>query len=66
MHDVATTRVRSTTTLSFEQRERFRREGRIARAVEAAQRRSDGRLSSTAVESKAPSDRDGQRRPRGN
>jgi hypothetical protein len=43
MHDLAATRVRDTTALSPEQRERLRREGRIARAVEAAQRRSGGR-----------------------
>ena len=41
MHALAGTRVRGTTTLSPEQRERLRREGRIARAVEAAQRRTD-------------------------
>ena len=41
MNALAETRVPSTTTLSPEQRERLRREGRIARAVEAAQRRSD-------------------------
>jgi hypothetical protein len=56
MHALAGGRVRSTTTLSAEQRERFRQEGRIARAVEAAQRRTGGRFSSTALNSNATRD----------
>jgi hypothetical protein len=44
MQGLPATRVRDTTTLSSEQRERLRREGRIARALEA-QRRSRGRVS---------------------
>jgi hypothetical protein len=54
MHDMAATRVRDTTMLSPEQRERLRREGRIARAVEAAQRRTGGRFTSAVRESKTP------------
>jgi hypothetical protein len=47
MH-VADTRAR-TTTLSPEQREQLRRDGRIARAVEAAQRRAGARFTRTAA-----------------
>ena len=58
MHALAETRVPSTTTLSPEQRERLRREGRIARAVEAAQRHSDGahatRRSAASAASRTP------------
>jgi hypothetical protein len=54
MHDFATTRVRGTITLSLEQRERLRREGRIARAVEAGQRRTGGRFSRITPEPTAP------------
>ena len=35
---------RNVTTLSFEQRDWIRRQGRLARALEAAQRRSSGRF----------------------
>lgn len=55
MNDLAASRVRDTRTLSPEQRERLRREGRIARALEAAQRRSGGRFSGTVLEPTAPS-----------
>jgi len=48
MQSLADTRARIT-TLSPEQREQFRREGRIARAVEAAQRRTGVRLARTAA-----------------
>jgi hypothetical protein len=53
MHALAAPRARTTTTLSAEQRERFRREGRIARAVEAAQRRSGSRFVKSALSSTA-------------
>ena len=59
MHALTATPGRSTTTLSPGQRERVRREGRVARALEEAQRRTDGRFSRTGLESK-PS-RDGER-----
>jgi hypothetical protein len=62
MHDLTATRVRDTTTLSPEQRERLRREGRIARAVEAAQRRTGGRFTSTVRESRTPGSRPSGRR----
>jgi hypothetical protein len=62
MHDLAATRVRDTTMLSPEQRERLRREGRIARAVEAAQRRAGGRFASTVRESRTPGSRPSGRR----
>jgi hypothetical protein len=45
MHDLAATRLRTTTTLSPEQRARLQRDGRIARALEAAQRRTGSRFS---------------------
>jgi hypothetical protein len=45
MRDLAERPVRGTTTLSPKQRESIRREGRIARALEAAQRRRSGRFS---------------------
>jgi hypothetical protein len=56
MNHLAATCVRDTTTLSPEQRERLRREGRIARALEAAQRRTTGRFSRTVPERTAPGD----------
>ena len=56
MHALAETRVPSTTSLSPEQRERLRRDGRIALAVEAAQRRGDRRFSRTALEPNASRD----------
>ena len=58
------TRAPSTTPLSAEQRERLRREGRIARAVEAAQRRTDGRFSRAARELKTPGEGDARSGPR--
>jgi hypothetical protein len=39
---------RKVTTLSLEQREWIRRQGRLARALEAAQRRSRGRFARDA------------------
>jgi hypothetical protein len=51
MHDA--TRLRTTITLSPEQRERLQREGRIARALEAA-RRGTGRFSRAVSEPAAP------------
>ena len=54
MQDMAKADNRRATTLSPEQRERLRREGRIARALEAAQRRSGGRFSRIAPEPTAP------------
>jgi hypothetical protein len=63
MHAVAETRVRSTTTLSTEQRERLRREGRIARAVEAAQRRTWRRFSRSVFDANAPRDSGGRPPP---
>ncbi len=47
MRDLAERPVRGTTTLSLKQREAIGREGRIARALEAAQRRRSGRFSRT-------------------
>lgn len=44
MPDSLATRERDVTTLNAEQRDRIRREGRVARALEAAQRRSSGRF----------------------
>ncbi len=54
MHDLAGTRVGGARTLSPEERERLRRDGRVARALEAAQRRTTGRFSRITLESKAP------------
>ena len=56
MHHLVATPLRDTTTLSPEQRERLRREGRVARAVEAAQRRTGGRFSRTVTKPTAPGD----------
>jgi hypothetical protein len=64
MHALAEARLPSTAALSPEQRERFRREGRIARAVEAAQRHTDGRFSRPARDAKITSDGDGKRSSR--
>jgi len=49
---------RNVTTLSFEQRDWIRRQGRLARALEAAQRRSSGRFVKSA---KPPERADGSR-----
>jgi hypothetical protein len=49
MPDVPTIRDRGATTLSAGQRERIRREGRVARALEAAQRRSGRRFARSAA-----------------
>ena len=55
MRELTAKEVRDTTTLSPEQRERLQREGRVARALEAAQRRTLGRFSRTLSEPAAPS-----------
>ena len=49
MPDSPTIHSRDDTTLSAGQREWIRREGRVARALEAAQRRSGRRFASSAV-----------------
>ena len=46
---------RDTTTLSREQRDWMRRQGRVTRAIEAAQRRSSGRLTRIGVQPSWPS-----------
>lgn len=48
MHDLAARPVRDTTTLSPEQREWIRRQGRVARALEATQRSIAPRFSRAA------------------
>ena len=57
MSALAETRVRGTTTLSPEQRERLRRDGRTARAVEAAQRGVDTQATRRRAASRTPSPR---------
>ena len=52
MHSPAGPRVGGTTTLTTEQRDWITRQGRIARALEAARRRTDGRFSRAAMRSK--------------
>ena len=49
MHNPPTIRDRDITTLSAGQRDWIQREGRVARALEAAQRRGGGRFMTSAA-----------------
>lgn len=67
MHDLLAKGVGDTTRLSSAQREWIRRQGRVARAIEASQRRANGRFSRSAAppELDEPrSARDGTRKAR--
>jgi len=54
MHNPSVTHDRDVTTLSLEQREWIRRQGRLARALEAAQRRSGKRFARSVPKPERP------------
>ena len=64
MPDGPTIRDRDDTTLSAGQRDWIRREGRVARALEAAQRRSGRRFARSAAKPARASGAPGRSRPR--